>query len=473
MNIAFIASEMAPYAKTGGLADVLQALPAAIKARGHRVSVILPFYRCVAESLKKRTLTDLQITVPMGNEKRVARIWEATGSNGVKLFLVQRDEYFDRSHLYGNEFGDYEDGAERFIFFSKIAVELLRYIDPSPDLVHCHDWQTGLVPALIRDQGLPIRSVFTIHNLAYQGSFWAHDFNWTNLNAAYFSPTSYEFYSRFNLLKGAILMAHQVNTVSPQYALEIQTEALGCGLHQVLQEHSFKLSGILNGIDDELWDPAKDPSLAKNFSKRSLKGKEICKEWIQKKMKLPVKNVPLFVCIARLASQKGYDLMAQMMDSFLRSEEVQIIFMGEGDSFYQKYLLGLEKRFPKKVRALIEFCEKRSHQLIAGADFFLIPSRYEPCGLTQMYSQRYGAIPVVHAVGGLKDTVQAWNEVKSEGTGLVFDRYTPDLLQEVMKKAVFIWKDSKQLLTIRQKIMQKDFSWARSAAYYEELYQKK
>lgn len=472
MNIVFIASEMAPYAKTGGLADVMQALPAAMKERGHTVSMILPFYRSVMESLKKRTLTDLQWMVSLGSQKKTVRIWEGEASNGVRLFLIQRDEYFDRSHLYGNAFGDYEDSAERFLFFSKAAVELLRYIEPQPDVVHLHDWQTGLIPALIRDQNIPIKTVFTIHNLAYQGSFLAHDFEMTNLNAAYWTPQSYEFYGRFNFMKGAILMANQVTTVSPQYAFEIQTRELGCGLDEVLHEHSFKLSGILNGIDGEAWNPLTDNALIENFSARSLAGKKACKEWLQKKLKLPIEEVPLMVCIARLASQKGYDLLAQVLDDFLEREAVQMIFMGEGDRYYQKYLEGLAQQFSSKVKVCIEFNEKLSHQMIAGADFFLIPSRYEPCGLTQMYSQRYGTIPIVHSVGGLKDTVHPWNPQTGEGTGFMFDAYTASAFSKTLKEAVLFASQKMKMKQIRQTMMRQDFSWNRSAESYEKVYQK-
>ncbi|MES2308809.1 MAG: glycogen synthase GlgA [Verrucomicrobiota bacterium] len=472
MNIVFIASEMAPYAKTGGLADVLCALPPAIKERGHAVSVILPFYRSVAEHLKSRILTDIQITVKLGNQNLIARIWEATASNGVRLFLVQRDEFFDRSYLYGNVYGDYEDSAARFVFFSKVAVELLRYIEPHPDIVHLHDWQTGLIPGLIRAQGLPVKTVFTVHNLAYQGNFWSHDFALSNLDASYFTPRSYEFFERFNLMKGAILMAHQVTTVSPQYALEIQTPDLGCGLHQVLLEHSFKLSGILNGINLEDWDPEKDKHLNQCFSLRRMTGKVACKSWLQKKLKLEEKEVPLFACIARLASQKGYDLMAKVLDDFLAQHDVQMVFMGEGDQFYQNYLEALQKKFKSKVKVLIEFNETLSHQIVAGADFFLVPSRYEPCGLTQMYSQRYGTIPVVHAVGGLKDTVTPWKAETGEGTGLVFHAYEPAALNLALKEALHLYAQKEQMTLIRKKMMSLDFSWDRSAEKYETVYQR-
>ena len=472
MNIVFIASEMAPYAKTGGLGDVLQALPPAIKSRGHAVSMILPFYRSVADQLKKRTLTDLQITVTLGSQSFMARIWEATAANGIRLFLVQRDEFFDRSHLYGNVYGDYEDSASRFLFFSKVSVELLRYIEPHPEIVHLHDWQTGLIPGLIRAQGLPIKTVFTIHNLAYQGNFWSHDFELSNLDPSYFTPRSYEFFNRFNWMKGAILMSHQVTTVSPQYALEIQRPELGCGLDTVLQEHSFKLSGILNGIDTEDWNPEKDPHLAEPYSVRRIAGKGHCKEWLQKKLKLEIKSVPLYACIARLASQKGFDLLAKVLDLFLINHEVQMVFMGEGDTHYQKYLESLQKKFPKKVKVLIEFNEVLSHQIIAGADFFLVPSRYEPCGLTQMYSQRYGTVPVVHSVGGLKDTVQPWDFQRQEGTGLSFEAYEASALHEALENGLFLYGDPDQMRVIQKKMMILDRSWEQSAERYEKVYEK-
>ncbi len=471
MNLLYVASELSPYAKTGGLGEVLYSLPPALKARGHSVSMVLPMYRSVAEQLKERTLSELQITVPLGGNQVTARIWQATTENGIRLFLVQRDEYFDRSHLYGNAFGDYEDSAARFIFFNKVVVELLKHIEPVPQILHLHDWQAGLIPALVRSQGIPVKCVFTIHNLAYQGSFWGPDFALTNLEPAYFSPQGLEFFDRLNLMKGGILLSHQLTTVSPSYAKEIQTPEVGCGLNEVIRENQHKLTGIINGIDDTLWNPAKDPHLAEQYSEKNLAGKEECKKAVLKKFKLKKTEAPLFVCISRFASQKGFDLLACVLDEFLK-EEVRLIFMGEGDLFYQEYLEQLAKKHPDRVALQVGYKESAAHQLMAGADFFLIPSHYEPCGLNQLYSQRYGTVPIVHATGGLRDTVANLDLKTGSGSGIRFENYEPAGLEEALRAALMLYKKKTILAKVRKTMMKRDFSWAASAAQYEEVYRK-
>lgn len=471
MNILFASSELSPYAKTGGLGDVIASLPPAIKARGHSVSCVLPLYRSAAEKITRRSLADLQITVPVGPHQYTAHVWETTTDQGIKLFLVQKDEFFDRSHLYGNAFGDYTDAAARFIFFSKVVVELAKYIDPIPQILHLHDWQLGLVPALVRSGALPFKTVLTIHNLAYQGSFWEADFALTNLDQAYFSPQGLEFYGRLNFLKAGIALANQITTVSPRYAQEIQSGEFGCGLDAVLRENNEKLTGIVNGIDYDLWNPGTDKTIPKKFNSRDLKGKEECKQGLLKKFGLKKTEAPVFGCISRLAAQKGFDLMAEVMEQFLAGD-VRFVFMGSGDSYYQDYLLHLARKFPEKVGIKIGFDDALAHTVFAGSDFFLIPSRFEPCGLNQLYAQRYATLPVAHATGGLDATVEDLNDSDGSGTGIKFSSYTPDALLGALQRATSLFESKTKLRKARLQALKQKFSWDASAEQYERVYQK-
>ena len=471
MNILFASSELSPYAKTGGLGDVLAALPAALKKRGHSVSCVLPLYPSAAKAAKGRRPADLHLTVPMGAAFATASIWESVTPNGVKLFLVQQDGYYDRPALYGTAAGDYPDNAARFIFFSKVAVELAKHIRPVPQILHSHDWQTGLVPALVHAAGLPFRTVYTIHNLAYQGSFWAFDFEMTNLPGKYFGPPGVEFYGRLNCMKAAITLADQLATVSPRYAQEIQTFEFGCGLDAVLRENSHKLTGILNGVDYTVWNPQADPLLPHPFNARSLKGKAECKKALLREMGLPPGNAPLFASVSRLTGQKGFDLLSAMMDEWLE-REVRFVLLGAGEPFYQDYFIRLARKYPSKVAAKIGFDEGLAHRIEAGADFFLMPSRFEPCGLNQMYSLRYGTIPIVHETGGLANSVENYNPLSGEGTGFRFSPYDKISLGRAVEAAEDVYRDPKALGRLRRNAMRQEFSWNVSAAQYEKVYER-
>jgi starch synthase len=471
MNILFASSELSPFAKTGGLGDVLAALPAALRKRGHSVSCVLPLYRSAAAVAKDRRPADLQITVPMGAASATASIWEDVTPAGVKLFFVQQDGYFDRPSFYGTAAGDYPDNAARFIFFSKVAVELAKHIRPVPQILHSHDWQTGLIPALVHAAELPFRTVYTIHNLAYQGSFWAFDFEMTNLPGKYFSPPGVEFYGRLNCMKAAITLADQLTTVSPRYAEEIQTYDFGCGLDIVLQENNRKLTGILNGVDYGVWNPLTDPLLPHPFSARSLKGKAACKKALLKEMGLPPGNAPLFASVSRLTGQKGFDLLSAMMDEFLE-QDVRYVLLGAGEPFYQEYFSQLSRKHPSKVAAKIGFDEGLAHRIEAGADFFLMPSRFEPCGLNQMYSLRYGTIPIVHETGGLADSVENYNPLSGEGTGFRFSPYDRIALARAVEAALDVYRNPKVLARLRRNAMRQEFSWNVAAAQYEKVYER-
>lgn len=471
MNVLFAASELSPYAKTGGLGDVLAALPAVMRRRGHSVSCVLPLYRGLREQLPEAKLTDLVLTIPLGERTIPARVWKAATETGVALFLIEENDFFDRPSLYG-EGGDYIDNAARFIFFSKAIVELARHLQPVPQILHLNDWQTGLVPAFVRAGGLPFKTVYTIHNLAYQGSFWGFDFAMTNLPGDYFSARGVEFYGYLNCMKAGITLAHQVTTVSPRYAEEIQTEAYGCSLQGVLGEQRHKLTGILNGIDTEQWNPRADLFTAEPFHSGNLKGKAGCRDALLNEFGLPEEEGPVFGCITRLTYQKGIDLLRVVLDDLV-GQGARFVMLGSGDAEFEEWFRGLAARHPRRVGIRIGFDEKLAHRIVAGSDFFLMPSLFEPCGLTQMYSLRYGTLPVVHETGGLADSVDDYRPedgAEGGGTGFLFSPYAPGPFREACQRALHLFPRKAELLAVRRRAMKKEFDWDRSAAAYEEVY---
>jgi starch synthase len=423
----------------------------------------------VQEQLPERKNTGIQLTFPLGPAAVTANVQEAVTADGVKLFLIEKDEFYDRTKLYGNASGDYDDTARRFIFFSKAVAELARYVQPAPDILHLHDWQTGLVPALIRAGGWPFRTVYTIHNLAYQGSFWAFDFDLCNLPGEYFSAPGVEFYGRLNCMKAGITLAHQITTVSPRYAREIQTVEFGCGLEKVLQENQHKLTGILNGVDTQAWNPGSDPHLAARYNARSMKGKESCKQALLRKWKWSKTTAPLYGVVSRLTGQKGFDLLAEVLEKFLQ-QDVRLVVLGSGDPVWETYFRQLAQKYPDKIGVQIGFDEALAHQIEAGCDFFLMPSLFEPCGLNQMYSLRYGTLPLVHDTGGLADSVV--DAAEPGGNGFKFSPYTPAALWTALQQTEKVYLDKAALRKMRREGMKKTFSWEESAAQYEKVYEK-
>lgn len=472
MNILFAASELYPLAKTGGLADVLGALPAALQARGHSVSCVLPLYRSVMEH--RRSLLDpgLVLQIPVGDRVLTGRIYQTSTPNGVTVFLVRRDEFFDRSELYGNELGDYQDIAERFIFFSKAVVALADSISPEIDIIHAHDWQTGLVPVFAKAAQANVKTVFTIHNMGYQGSFWGIDFKLCNLPYRYFAPDAgIEHYGHLNCLKAGITHADQVTTVSPTYAAEIQTPAHGRGLDATLRANAGKLTGILNGIDTELWSPDTDKHIKKNYAPASFPaGKTACRRALLKRAKWPKDTPDLLVgIVTRLDVQKGIDLVREAWDELLKMP-VRFFVLGAGDPRLESWLASAMEKYPDKIFAEIGFSEKFAHRIQAGCDVILMPSRYEPCGLSQLYAQRYGTLPIVHGTGGLSDTVEDWNGATMEGTGFVFRPCNTTAMIGALRRAIELSEDRKAWNTAARSGMARDFSWDASARKTEEVY---
>jgi starch synthase len=465
MNILFAASELTPYAKTGGLGDVLAALPAALRGRGHSVSVVLPLYRQLRESLAELQRTRLSLTVELGGRVLGANVWQGVSRDGVTVFGIERDEFFDRGALYGAGEGDYFDNAARFVFFSKAVVGLAGVLEPRPDILHANDWQAGLVPVLVRAGRLPFKTVLTIHNLAYQGVFAAAEFALTNLPGFYFKPHALEYYGRMNLLKGGILFADAVTTVSPGYAREILTEQCGCGLSGALAARGGVLTGILNGIDAELWNPAADPWIAANYDAKRLSAKARNKEALLKFFNLATGRRPLLGLVSRLVEQKGIDLILSALPGIL-ARGAGLAVLGSGDSCYEGELRRLARQYPGQLAVSVGFDEKLAHRIEAGADIFLMPSRFEPCGLNQFYSMRYGTVPVVHDVGGLGDSVEDGR------SGFKFAGYSVEKFAAAVAGALDLFGDRKKWRALQVCGMKQDFSWERRVPEYEGVYAK-
>ncbi len=472
MRILFVTSELVPYIKAGGLADVSAALPKALANKGHDLRIIIPKYSLIDIKQFKLEQIPLQYEVPNFDIK--AEIEKTIYPNTkIIVYFVKCDYFYNRDEIYGN----YEDNAERAIFFSKAVLELLKYIDWIPQIIHCNDWQTALIPALlknlynVKDPYQNIRTIFTIHNLAYQGIFPPEKFAKTGLDPRLFAENGLEFWGKLNLMKAGILFADILNTVSPTYALEIQTEEFGYGLESFLSKRKKKLFGILNGIDYELWDPQTDSFIWYQYDRNSLDRKYLNKIELQRECNLPQKDVPLIGMISRLVEQKGLDLIEAIFDEFMKLN-LQFILLGTGLEKYHKFFSKMAKKYPKKTAIFLKFDNELAHKIEAGADFFLMPSKYEPCGLNQLISLRYGTIPIVRFTGGLADSItDIRTSPEGKGVGFVFQNYEPQELFQIVKEALNFYKDKRQRIEVMKRAMQKDFSWQVSAEKYEQLYQ--
>ncbi len=466
MRVLFVSAEVSPFAKVGGLADVAAALPRALHDLGADVRVVIPKYRGVAEKTVLKKVASFP--VPVGAGERECTLYEGTlPQSAVPVYFLGNDPYFDRAQVYGEGGGDYPDALERFTFLSRGALILTKEIDWQPDIVHVNDWHTGLVPAYLRAGEGPkgTKSVLTIHNLAYQGEFPWGSRTITGLGDK--DLAAFEHAGKLNLLKGGILNADRLTTVSPSYAQEILQE--GEGLEEVLQMRADSLTGILNGIDDSVWNPEIDPLLWVNYSAADPTGKGENKARLQAKLELEQEPAtPLVGMISRLAPQKGFDLVMAAFDRMM-SLGMQFVLLGTGAPEYEEFFRAAAERYPQRAAALITFSEEWAHRIEAAADIFLMPSRFEPCGLNQMYSLRYGAVPVVRATGGLKDTVFEYNG--NTGNGFTFTEYTPDAMLSALRRAVALYRDDPaEWAALRRRGMEEDHSWNASARGYLELY---
>jgi len=487
MRIVFAASEAAPFAKTGGLADVSGALPKHLHELGNQIAVIMPYYKMVRESGADVTPTGEKFTVPVGQISKEATVLKShLPDSDTPVYFIRQDSYFDRDDLYAEGGVDFKDNCERFVFFSRAVLEVAKRVFDTVDIIHCNDWQTALVPVYMKtlyadDVGLRrpraldrAASVLSIHNLAYQGLFWHWDMRLTGLDWSLFNWQQLEYYGKLNLLKGGIVYADSISTVSKRYAREIQTPEYGVGLEAVIQTRADDLYGILNGIDYTVWNPEVDDLISAKYSTDHLEGKAQCKRELQKLNKLPQKpDVPLIGVISRLDKQKGFDLLADIIGDLMQ-EEIQFVLLGTGSPKYHRIFENIAGSYPKKTGINLTFNNKLAHQIEAGADMFLMPSRYEPCGLNQMYSLKYGTVPVVRATGGLADTITDLNEeTKADETanGFSFEEYTPRALLETIRRAVRTFNTPDwQALMMRG--MRQDWSWTRSAREYVEMYER-
>jgi starch synthase len=475
MRVVMAASEAVPYAKTGGLGDVVGALPLALRRLGIEVAIVLPGYGSINAQRFGLQPADWPLAVPVSNRTVHAGVLRGRLDDGISVYCIDAPQYFARPFLYGTPDGPYPDNAERFAFFSRAVLALAAQLG-APDVLHCHDWQTALAPVFLRADAAryptlaAVRTVMTIHNLAYQGLFWHLDWHLLNLDWRYFTPGSLEFYGKINYLKGGIVFADAITTVSPTYAREIQTPAFGCGLEGVLAARRRVLSGILNGVDYDEWNPERDAAIAAPYTADDRRGKAACKADLQARMSLPAnRHVPVIGIVSRLTAQKGWDLVAAIAPQLLR-QHVQLVVLGSGETGYEQLVRRLARRHPQHVAARIAFDDRLAHQIEAGSDLFLMPSRYEPCGLNQMYSLRYGTIPIVHRTGGLADSVLPFDPDTSAGTGFTFAEYTPAALLACIETALHTYQRPDAWAALIGNAMRADFSWERSAGAYAQLY---
>lgn len=479
MKVLLVSSEVAPFSKTGGLADVSGSLPVALKQLGCDIRVVTPLYKMVKESgcTAEKILKGLKVKV--GGSFRKGDVSLSFLNGSVKTYLIEKDQYFNREYLYGTTKGDYSDNATRFTFFSLMVLKLCKEIGFRPDIIHCNDWQSGLIPAYLRKvyQDDPFFAhtgvLFTIHNLAYQGSFPKEKIALTGLPPEIFTPEGIEFWGKLSFLKAGIVYSEVINTVSQAYSREIQTPEYGCGMEGILAYRKDDLFGIINGVDYKTWNPEKDTFIAANYSKDNLSGKSQCKADLISQFGLhkSLNNHPLLGMISRLADQKGFDLVAEIMED-LMDLDVGFVLLGTGEQKYHKLFLDIAKKYPEKAGIKLTYDNTLAHKIEAGCDMFLMPSKYEPCGLNQIYSLRYGTIPVVRATGGLDDTIKDYTLSSEEGNGFKFTNYTPREFLDKVREALKIYERRDVWLKLVKKVMSLDFSWENSARQYMDLYHK-
>lgn len=477
MNILIASPEIYPFVKTGGLADVTGALPKALKKLGAEVRVILPKHKGIEEKGFPMKYKNYKFSCPISQTMVDGEVVESE-YDGVVAYLVEKDEYYYRDYLYSTPDGDYLDNAERFIFFAKSILEAIKVTGYIPDVLHCNDWETALTPVFLRTLHREdpvvknVSTLFTIHNLGYQGLFWHHDMHLLNIGWEYFTPDYLEFFGKINFLKGGIVFSDIINTVSKKYSEEIQTEEFGCDLDGILRTRSKDLYGIINGIDYEDWNPAEDPFIPARYGIDNIENKKICKSSLQEAFGLPLnEKFPLIATISRLADQKGFDLIASSLEEML-SLGTQYVILGTGERRYHDLFTELSKKYHASFSIRIAYDNRLAHLIEAGADMFLMPSRYEPCGLNQLYSLKYGTVPIVRGVGGLEDTIIDYTKMPDTGNGFKFYDYSKDALLDAIERSLKVYENRHDWLNLVKKCMGENFSWERSAKEYIELYKK-
>ncbi len=484
MKICYVSPEVVPFAKTGGLADVAGALPKALAKLGHIVKVFMPLYSQVDRNKFQISKVIESLAIEVDEKTELFDLYHCRMvESECDFYFVKMDKFFNRSGLYVSpDTGkDWEDNDVRFSAFSKAVLESMIALNFKPDIINCNDWQTGLIPAYIKCQGYgkgffaDTATIITVHNIGYQGLFPAESFKKLGFDAKFYYPTSgFEYYNQVSFLKAGLEYSDIINTVSERYAKEIQSSnEYGAGLEGLLASRANDLFGVVNGIDYEIWNPETDPLIAANYSIAKPQGKTKNKNALRKLTKLPMvrRDVPIIGMISRMASQKGFDLIAEIADQIF-GLDIQMVVLGTGDKVYEDLFLELAKKYPKKLSVNMKFDDALAHLIEAGSDMFLMPSRYEPCGLNQLYSLKYGTIPIVRETGGLADTIENCNPSKNTGTGFVFKTYDSKELLNTIKFAVEVYKNKPVWAGLMRRGMEKDFSWRNSAAKYLELYDK-
>ncbi len=473
LKILLVAAEVFPYAKTGGLADVAGSLPPALKKLGHDVRVILPKYSCT-ESQPMEPL-NLELEVASGRNKNKGTLFEGKLSEGIPVYLIENDEFFDRKHLYGEPGSEYPDNAERYAFFCRTVLEACKTLDFQPDIIHCNDWHTGLIPAYLKTiysknpWYSQIRTLFSIHNIGYQGNFSIEKFPATGLPESLSGPNGIEYYGQISFLKSGLLLSDGLSTVSPTYCKEIQTVEWGFGMEGILHSRSTSLSGILNGVDYSVWNPAIDNLIAENYGPDGLEKKQKCRDALIEKFSLKIKkNTPLLCMITRLSSQKGIDLIMETYDDWIK-QDLAMVVLGQGDSKYESFFEELAQFDPSRFATALTFDDTLAHQVLAGCDILLMPSNYEPCGLTQMYALKYGTVPIVSSVGGLDDSVQSFNG--KTGTGFKIEPNGNESFNKNLQSALTCFNDKPRWQQLMKNGMAMDFSWEHAAKKYTQLFQ--
>jgi len=478
MRILIATPEANPFARSGALAEVIFGLSKSLAQMGHQVSIVLPFYRQVKESAVTLTAMSQSLTVPLSFKNLKAEIYTARVDPGMTFYFICQDSLYDREGLYGTPFGDFQDNAERFIFFSRAVPELLNALELQFDVCNCHEWQTGLIPVYLRTlyKDSPycqdLATVFTVHNVGYQGVFWHYDMALTGLGWEFFTPNILEYFGKINLAKGGLIYADIISTVSRQYRQEILTPEFGFGLEGVIQERAEDLFGIVNGVDYEKWDPAHDAYLPATYNAKDLAGKKICKLDLMEHFGLKLApEQPLIGMTTRLTERKGIDLVRAIIPKLV-DDNIGFVLQGTGEERYQYAFADLQDRYPALVAVEIGYSEALAHKIIAGADIFLMPSRYEPCGLDQLYCLRYGTIPVVRAVGGLAETIEEYVFASVQGTGFQFSAFEPEELLAAVHRALKVFRDPPAWEKLRLQAMAQQFSWPQAAAQYQEIFEK-
>ena len=472
MRILMISPEGPPLSRATVLVDVLEALPRELRARGHEVGIVMPYYREIRDNGDvEHTNTGVTVDIRVGPKVHVAEFLSGRTAGGVQLFYVRCDELFDRAGIYGEHGEAYEDNASRFIFFSKAALELARRLAPTPQILHVHDWAAALVPVYVHSAHMPFNTVLTIHHLAEQGSFWGLDFGLTNLPERYFKPWGVEFFGRLNMLKGGILHADKVTTVSDRYRREMLTPEGGCGLDIVLRENAHRLTAILNGADYTRWNPANDALLPATYDADALDGKRVCRELLLDSLGLtPSPAGPVFGMVTRLVPEKGFDALMPVLDRLL-SDDVRLIILGEGDPAYETALAVAAKKYPTKFAYRRHYDEQLAHLIEAGVDITLIPSQIEPSGLSAMYSLKYGALPVARATGGIQEIIEDYDPTSGRGYGFLYYDTSSEAFWDAIKRARELFHQPDVWMPLVRRAMTQDFSWETAAERYESLYQ--